>query len=141
MYIYIYMLYIYIYVKYMLYICIYIYMILRTVAQHWCWFDAQSKLKILSLDFQYLNILFSKNKCFRLWYYNTDFCSFRWLCWWGCWNSRKLWRKQIWCLLPSVSYIRSHTFHEWWRSFLNYHKNYIWCAQFKGQLLIYMLII
>ena len=52
-----------------------------------------------------------------------DFFSFRWMRWWGCWQLNKLSMIQM-CLFPSVSHIDSHLFHEWWKSLLDYQKNY-----------------
>ena len=35
-----------------------------------------------------------------------------------------------------MSYIRSHTFREWWMSLLDYHNKYFSCVHFKGHLMI-----
>ena len=65
---------------------------------------------------------FSEKKVLNL-YTVILFFSFRWMCWWGCWQLNKLSRTQI-CWFPPVSLIGSHQFHEEWMSLLDYQKNY-----------------
>ena len=40
------------------------------------------------------------------------------------------------CPFFSMSYIRSHTFREWWMSLLDYYNKYFSCVHFKGHLMI-----
>ena len=66
-------------------------------------------------------------------YYNIVFFSFRCICWRFYRYSNKLSRIEIWCSFPSISYICSHKFREWWRSLLGYYyNNYFWCVHFKA---------
>ena len=64
-----------------------------------------------------------RGRIFEFVYYDTCFFSFRWIRWWDCRQSNKLSRIEI-CSFASVSHIDSHSFHEWWRSLLDYEKNY-----------------
>ena len=98
-----------------------------TFALVWC----LKQVKDLIPEFLISGSFFSEN---RLTYCCTIifFFSFRCMCRLVYWFSSKLSRIQIWCSFPSMWYICSHKFHEWWTSLLDYNNKCIWCAHFKA---------
>ena len=95
----------------------------------WC---LKNNLKIFNKwKFLFTKIVFELVHC------NTLFFSFKWMCWWGCQQLKTLLPIQVWCLLTSVSYIDSHTFHESCRTFSNYQTSFKYIPLVKPLLMIW----